>query len=412
MTSTVDVANFDASPNNLEAFWMPFTANRQFKAKPRLLVGAQDMHYTSLDNRKILDGTAGLWCVQRRPRPQEDRRGGARPGRPHGFRAHLPDGPPLAFKLASRLTTCWPATSTTCSSPTPARSRSTPRSRSPSPITACSGQGTRQRLIGRERGYHGVGFGGISVGGIVSNRKFFGSLLNGVDHLPHTHNLEENAFCKGQPELGRPSRRRARAHRHAARRLDHRRRHRRAGRRLDRRADPAQGLPAEAARDLRQARHPADLRRGHHRLRPPRRQLRHRVFRRRARHDHLRQGPHQRHHPDGRGVRAQGHLRHLHGDGAGEPIELFHGYTYSAHPVACAAGLATLDIYKEEGLFERANALADYWEDAVHSLKGTKNVIDMRNLGLIARHRAGAAPGQGRQARLRGLPRRPTRRAC
>ena len=152
------------------------------------------------------------------------------------------------------------------------------------------GEGTRTRLIGRERGYHGVGFGGISVGGMVNNRKFFGAMLPGVDHLPHTHDLEHNAFSRGQPAVGRAPRRRARAHRRAARRDQHRRRDRRAGGGLDRRADAAQGLPAAPARDLHEARHPADLRRGDHRLRPPRRAVRRGALRRDARHDHLAKG--------------------------------------------------------------------------------------------------------------------------
>ena len=202
MSSTVDVANFDASPNNLEAFWMPFTNNRQFKGKPRLLVGAQDMHYTSHDNRKILDGTAGLWCVnaghgrKKIVEAVRDQVGKM------DFAPTFQMGHPLAFKLASKLTTMLAGDFDHVFFT---------NSGSESVDTALKiaiayhnvrGQGTRQRLIGRERGYHGVGFGGISVGGIVNNRKFFGSLLIGVDHLPHTHNLKENAFSKGQPNWG------------------------------------------------------------------------------------------------------------------------------------------------------------------------------------------------------------------
>ena len=174
------------------------------------------------------------------------------------------------------------------------------------------GDGSRSRLIGRERGYHGVNFGGISVGGIVPNRKMFGTLLTGVDHLPHTHLPAKNAFTRGEPEHGARTCRRAGAHRRPARRLDHRRGHRRAGGRLDRRADTAQGLSEETARDLHQARHPFDLRRSHHRLRPPGHAVRRGLFRRHARHHDHRQGPDQRRHPDGRGVRHQGNPRRLH----------------------------------------------------------------------------------------------------
>ena len=154
------------------------------------------------------------------------------------------------------------------------------------------GEGARTRLIGRERGYHGVGFGGTAVGGIVNNRKLFGTLLAGVDHLPHTYNREKQAFSKGEPEWGAHLADELERHRRAARRLDHRGRDRRADGGLDRRAAVAQGLPAAAAGDLRQVRHSADLRRGHHRLRPARLRVRGRALRRGARHDHLRQGHH------------------------------------------------------------------------------------------------------------------------
>ena len=144
------------------------------------------------------------------------------------------------------------------------------------------GNASRVRLIGRERGYHGVGFGGIAVGGIVANRKQFGALMAGVDHLPHTYNRAEQAFSRRRAGVGRASRRRARPSGRAARRLHHRRGDRRAGRLLDRRAAAAQGLSQAAARDLRQARHPVDLRRGDHRLRPARLRLRRRTLRRRC----------------------------------------------------------------------------------------------------------------------------------
>jgi beta-alanine--pyruvate transaminase len=245
------------------------------------------------------------------------------------------------------------------------------------------GEGTRQRLIGRERGYHGVGFGGISVGGIVSNRKFFGSLLNGVDHLPHTHILAKNAFSRGQPESG-------------AELADD----------LERIVtlhdasniaavivEPVAGStgvlvpPKGYLQRLRQicdkhgillifdevitgfGRLGASFATEYFGVVPDMITTAKgitngtvpmgAVFVRKGIYDAFMNAPE-------------------------NTIELFHGYTYSGHPLACAAGLATLDVYKEEGLFERAAELSPYWEDAVHSLKGTRNVIDLRNLGLIA----------------------------
>ena len=203
MSNVVDTASFDASPNNLEAFWMPFTANRQFKDKPRLLVGAKDMHYTTHDGRKVLDGTAGLWCVNAGHGRKKITEAVSEQVATHGLRAGVPDGP------SHRLQAGRPSSPRCCRADF--EHVFFTNSGSEAVDTALKialayhnvrGQGQRTRLIGRERGYHGVGFGGISVGGIVNNRKFFGSLLTGVDHLPHTHNLEENAFSKGLPNWG------------------------------------------------------------------------------------------------------------------------------------------------------------------------------------------------------------------
>jgi beta-alanine--pyruvate transaminase len=176
-------------PNDLSAFWMPFTANRQFKKQPRMLVAAEGMHYTTADGRQILDGTAGLWCCNAghaQPRITQAIRDQA------GELDYAPAfqmGHPKAFELASAIRDM---------SPEPFEHVFFTNSGSEAVDTALKiaiayhrarGEGTRTRLIGRERGYHGVGFGGISVGGIVNNRKYFGNLLNGVDHLPHTRNF-------------------------------------------------------------------------------------------------------------------------------------------------------------------------------------------------------------------------------
>jgi beta-alanine--pyruvate transaminase len=383
MSATSGAAEFDASPNNLEAFWMPFTANRQFKEKPRLLVGAEDMHYVAHDGRRILDGTAGLWCVNAghgRKKIVEAVR--AQVGK-LDYAPAFQMGHPIAFQFASRLTQLLEPdfdhvffTNSGSESVDTALKMAIAYHRA-------RGEGTRQRLIGRERGYHGVGFGGISVGGIVSNRKFFGSLLNGVDHLPHTHILAKNAFSRGQPESG-------------AELADD----------LERIVtlhdasniaavivEPVAGStgvlvpPKGYLQRLRQicdkhgillifdevitgfGRLGASFATEYFGVVPDMITTAKgitngtvpmgAVFVRKGIYDAFMNAPE-------------------------NTIELFHGYTYSGHPLACAAGLATLDVYKEEGLFERAAELAPYWEDAVHSLKGTRNVIDLRNLGIIA----------------------------
>ncbi len=265
------------------------------------------------------------------------------------------------------------------------------------------------RLIGRERGYHGVGFGGMSVGGIGANRKTFGALLRGVDHLRHTHDLTT------QRVLPRPAERGA----DLADELE----------RLVALHDPSTiaavivepvagstGVLSRpratwsASRNLRQARHPADLRRSDHRIRTGRRAVRRGLLRRLARHHHLRQGHDQRRRADGRRDR-QGRYPRCADDGPEKAIELLHGYTYSGHPLACAACIATLDIYQDEGLFERAAELAPYWEEAVHSLKGLPHVIDIRNIGLIGAIELEPARASRASAPIRATS-RPSRAGC
>ncbi len=368
---------------NLDPFWMPFTANRQFKSTPRLLVGAKDMYYTSEDGRSILDGTAGLWCVNaghcREPIVKAIQAQVAKLDYAPAFQM----GHPAAFELADRLVHQLPAdldhvffTNSGSESVDTALKIALAYHR-------VTGQGTRQRLIGRERGYHGVGFGGISVGGISSNRKFFGSLLAGVDHLPHTHNLEHNAFSQGQPAWGAEL------------------------------ADELERIVAlhDASTIAAVIVEPVAGSTGV--LIPPQGYLE----RLRAlcdRHGILlifdevitgfgrlgsafatdyfgiipdiittAKGLTNGTVPMG-AVFVRKPIYEAFMSGPPQSIELFHGYTYSGHPLACAAAMATLDVYEQEDLFGQAAQMASYWQEAVHSLQDLPHVIDLRNLGLIA----------------------------
>lgn len=367
----------------LAAFWMPFTSNKAYKDAPRMLVAAKDMHYTSSDGRQILDGTAGLWCSNA---------GHCRETIVEAIRktaGELDFGPtfqlshPLAFELASRVSALMPNgidriffTNSGSESVDTALKIALAYQRS-------RGEGTRTRLIGRERGYHGTGFGGISVGGIVNNRRQFGTLLTGVDHLPHTHNMEHNAFTRGQPTWGG----------HLAEDLE--------------RIVALHGAETIAAVIVEPMAGSTGV------LIPPIGYL-----------EKLREictkhgivlifdevitafgriggataadvlgvvpdiitmakGLTNAAVPMG----AVAVSRHIHDtvvDGSAGGIELFHGYTYSGHPLAAAAGIATLDLYRDEKLFERALGLSGYWEDAVHSLRGKRHIIDVRSMGIIA----------------------------
>ena len=386
MAGPSTAADVHPTPNYLEAYWMPFTWNRQFKEAPRLLVGAEGMHYTSHDGRKILDGTAGLWCVNaghgRKQIVEAIQTEAARLDYAPSFQM----GHPLPFELASRLSQLVPGdydhvffTNSGSESVDSALKIALAYHR-------VRGEGSRTRLIGRERGYHGVGFGGISVGGIVNNRKFFGPMLNGVDHLPHTHDLEQQAFSRGEPEWG--------AHL----------------------ADDLERLVALHDSSTIAAVIVEPVAGSTGVLVPPKGYLQ-RLREICDRHGILlifdevitgfgRLGASSAREYFGvapdiittakgltNGAVPMGAVICRKGiydafieatDATGGTIEFFHGYTYSGHPLACAAGLATLDVYQSEGLFERARELSPYWEDAVHSLKGTRNVVDLRNLGIIA----------------------------
>ena len=275
------MAPLDMKPNELEPYWVPFTANRAFKKRPRLFAGAKGMHYFKPDGTKVIDATSGLFCVNaghcREPIVKAIQEMAAKLDYAPAFQY----GHPKVFELASRLALLAPGDLDYAFFSNSGSEAVDTALKIALAYHKAKGEGARTRFIGRERGYHGIGFGGISVGGMVANRKQFGNMLTGVDHLQSTYDRAEQAFTKGEPEWGAHLADELTRLDQPARCLHHRRRHRRAGGGLDRHPAAAQGLPEEAARDHGPARHPADLRRGHHRLRPARPLLRLRALRRR-----------------------------------------------------------------------------------------------------------------------------------
>jgi beta-alanine--pyruvate transaminase len=379
-------------PNDLSAFWMPFSANRQFKKAPRMFVAAEGMHYTTADGRRVLDGTAGLWCCNAGHGQPKIVEAIQRQAAELDYAPAFQMGHPKAFELATRVRDM---------APEPFQHVFFTNSGSESVETALKialayhrarGEGGRTRLIGRERGYHGVNFGGISVGGITNNRRFFGSLLAGVDHLPHTH-LPGNAFTRGQPDEGA----------HLADEVE--------------RLVALHGAETIAAVIVEPVAGSTGV------LIPPRGYLE-RLRELTARHgillifDEVITGFGRLGTPFAadlfgvmpdmitcakgltNGVIPMGAVlttAAIHDafmEGPDHVIELFHGYTYSGSPIASAAGLATLEVYREQGLFERAAELAGYWEDALHDMRDCPHVIDIRNLGLIGAIELEPMPGE------------------
>jgi beta-alanine--pyruvate transaminase len=379
---------------NLEPLWLPFTANRQFKSAPRLLVAAKDMHYTSHDGRQILDGIAGLWAVNaghcRRPIVEAIQKQAEALDYATGFQMHGPG----AFVAAEKLVEIAPEGMNHVFFVNSGSEAVDTALKIALAYHRARGEGTRRVLIGRERGYHGVGFGGISVGGMGGNRKTFGGqLLPAVDHLPHTHDLEHNAFTRGQPTWGA----------HLADDLE----------RLFELHDPSNVAavivePIAGSTGV---------------LIPPKGYLE-RLREICARHgvllifDEVITG-------FGRTgaafaadtfavkpdiitcakaltnaavpmgaviVDERIHEAFMHGPE--NAIELYHGYTYSGHPLAAAAATATLDLFAREALFDRAAELAPYFEDAAHSLSGLPHVVDVRNLGMVAAVELEPIPGK------------------
>jgi len=368
--------------NDLDSFWMPFTANRQFKGAPRMLTGADGMYYRSADGRDILDGTAGLWSVNAGHNRTEIVEAIRHQAGHLDYAPAFQMGHPTAFEFAARLATMLPGDLNRIFFTNSGSESCDTALKIALAYHRARGEGHRQVLIGRERGYHGVGFGGISVGGIPANRKAFGTLLSRVDHLPHTHDLEHNAFSRGQPEWGA----------HLADVLERRVALHDPSMVAAVIVEPMAGStgvlipPKDYLERLRAIcdRHGIllifdEVITGFGRLG---------AF---TASDYfgiqpdlmtLAKGLTNSAVPMGAVAARQGIYDAFMG-GPDHLIELFHGYTYSGHPLAAAAGLATLDIHAREGLSERAASLAGYWEDALHSLADAPHVIDVRNLGLI-----------------------------
>jgi beta-alanine--pyruvate transaminase len=368
---------------DLDAFWMPFTANRQFKQAPRLLARSEGMHYFDESGRQVLDAVAGLWCVNaghNRPRIVQAIQQQAAE---LDFAPTFQMGHPKAFELASAVAALAPAGMNKVFFTNSGSEAVETALKMAIAYHRARGDGTRTRLIGRERGYHGVNFGGISVGGIVGNRKTFGTLLTGVDHIRHTHDLARNAFSVGQPAHGAEL------------------------------ADDLERLVAlhDASTIAAVIVEPMAGSTGV--LVPPTGYL-NRLREICDKHgillifDEVITGFGRTGKPFGAdtfgvtpdlmtvakgitngcvpmgAVIAQQKIHDAFMTGPEHLIEFAHGYTYSAHPLACAAGLATLATYQEEGLLTRAADLQSYFGECMHALKNEPNVIDIRNIGLVA----------------------------
>src|SRR3954463_2696988 len=370
-------------PNDLAAHWMPFTANRAFKKAPRLLAGAKDMHYITAAGRRIIAAAAGMWCCNAGHGRSQIAEAIGKQAAALDYAPPFQFGIPQAFELASRIADLAPKGLDHvffCISGSEAADTALKIALA---YHQAQGQGTRTRLIGRERGYHGVGFGGTSVGGIVNNRKMFGTLLAGVDHLPHTYDRERQAFTMGEPEYGV----------HFADELERLVNLHGASTIAAVIVEPMAGstgvLPApkgylKRLRDITQ-KHGIllifdEVITGYGRLGYAFAAERYGVvpdmitFAKGITNGAAPMG----------GVIVRDTIHDAFMSGPEHLVELAHGYTYSAHPLAFAAALATLDIYRDEKLFERANKLESKFADAGMSLKGEPTVVELPTVGLTA----------------------------
>ncbi len=372
--------DFATSP---EHFWMPFTANRQFKASPRLLERAEGMYYTASDGRQVLDGTAGLWCCNAGHGRREISEAVSKQIARMDFAPTFQMGHPLPFELAEKLAAICPEGLNRVFFTNSGSESADTALKIALAYQRAIGQGSRTRLIGRELAYHGVGFGGMSVGGMANNRRAFGPMLPGVDHLPHTLDLQRNAFSKGLPQ-------------HGVERADE----------LERLVT-LHGAENIAAVIVEPMSGSAGV------ILPPVGYLQ-RLREITAKHGILlifdevitgfgrvgeafaaqrwgvtpdiltcAKGLTNGAIPMG-AVFVADRLYDAFMQGPESVIEFFHGYTYSGHPVACAAALATQQIYQQENLFQKAIDLEPYWQEALFGLRDLPNVIDIRTVGLVA----------------------------
>jgi beta-alanine--pyruvate transaminase len=376
------MAPLDMKPNELEPYWLPFTPNRSFKKRPRLFSGAKDMHYLTPDGRKVIDATSGLFCVNAGHGRETIVKAIQHAAATLDFSPPFQYAHPGVFELSSRLTLLAPGDLDYCLFANSGSEAVDTALKVALAYHRNRGEGSRTRFIGRERGYHGVGFGGISVGGMVANRKMFGNMLAGVDHLPTTYDRSKQAFSNQEPEWGAET------------------------------ADELTRLIGlhDASTIAAVIVEPTAGSTG---CIPPPKGYLEKLRQITEKHGILlifdevitgfgrlgycfaaeRYGivPDMITFAKGvtnaaapmSGVLVRKGIYEAHMNGPEHMVELFHGYTYSGHPLAVAAGLATLDIYKDEGLFERARSLEPKFAEAMLSLKGLPNVVDIRPIGLM-----------------------------
>jgi len=376
------MAPLDMKPNELEPYWLPFTPNRSFKKRPRLFSGAKDMHYLTPDGRKVIDATSGLFCVNAGHGRETIVKAIQHAAATLDFSPPFQYAHPGVFELSSRLTLLAPGDLDYCLFANSGSEAVDTALKVALAYHRNRGEGSRTRFIGRERGYHGVGFGGISVGGMVANRKMFGNMLAGVDHLPTTYDRAKQAFSNQEPEWGAET------------------------------ADELTRLIGlhDASTIAAVIVEPTAGSTG---CIPPPKGYLEKLRQITEKHGILlifdevitgfgrlgycfaaeRYGivPDMITFAKGvtnaaapmSGVLVRKGIYEAHMNGPEHMVELFHGYTYSGHPLAVAAGLATLDIYKDEGLFERARDLEPKFAEAMLSLKGLPNVVDIRPIGLM-----------------------------
>ncbi|MSQ54096.1 MAG: aspartate aminotransferase family protein [Betaproteobacteria bacterium] len=395
----------DATLEN-SAFFMPYSMNRQFKKTPRLISRAEGLYYFTPEGRKIIDGTSGLWCVNAGHCRKKIVEAVSKAVSTLDFSPPFQSGHPMAFEFADKIRELLPEGMTHVFFTNSGSESVDTALKFALAYQRARGEGQRVRLIGREKGYHGVNFGGTAVGGIVANRKIFGALVTGVDHMRHTHDLERNAFSRGLPkhgvELAEDLERMCQLH------------------------DPSTiaavivepvscsaGVYLPPVGYLKRLREICDKHgillifdeviTGWGRLGKP---FASQVFDVVPDMFTTAKGITNATIPMG-AVMMKTKIYDAFMTGPVNTIEMPHGYTYSAHPVACAAGLATLEVYKEEGLLTRVGELEKYWEDKAHALKGLPNVIDIRNIGLIAAFelapRPGAPGARGFEAHLKAF---------